>query len=278
MMTNNIDFNFEEILLSYVKKYFSLLPKSLYSAINYALFSGGKRIRPNLCFLSANFVDISAYEVIDFAVAIEFIHTYSLIHDDLPCMDNDDYRRGKPTLHKEYNETIALLAGDALLNAAYEILLNKVAENNFYNNSCKFIANCSGSSGMILGQSLELFNKNYTEDNIINIALNKTGKLISAAIMSPALLSCDTKKINALSVFSKCIGLCFQITDDWLDEEKNEPNSFLNVIGKEKTFQLLKKTYNLSVKTLMPWQENSQKLIEISEKIFNRIDTSNKLM
>ena len=274
MMTNNKNINFEEILHAYSKQYFSLLPERLYSAINYALFSGGKRIRPSICFLSAEFVNVEISEVVDFAIAIEFIHTYSLIHDDMPCMDNDDFRRGKLTVHKAFGETTALLAGDALLNTAFEILLNKSATDSIYVNACKFIATCSGSSGMILGQALELFNTTYTEESIVNIALNKTGKLISAAIMSPALLSGDSKKINALSIFSKCVGLNFQITDDWLDEEKNESNSFLTVIGKEKTYDLLRKTNELAMKSLKPWGEKSQNLIEFSNKIFNRINTT----
>ena len=131
-------------------------PKAIKSAMRYAVEDGGKRIRPVLSFATGELLGIEKEEMEEIALAIEMIHSYSLVHDDLPCMDNDDYRRGKLSTHKKFGEAYGVLAGDALLNFAFEIMLSKKAINIDYIKAVKFIAKCSGYSGMIGGQTLDM--------------------------------------------------------------------------------------------------------------------------
>ena len=260
---------FEEYLDKYCKTQFND-DTQLNNAIKYALFSGGKRIRPLLCFSTANFLSIPKEKVVNFALAIEFIHTYSLIHDDLPCMDNDDFRRGKPTVHKFFNEGIALLAGDTLLNSAYEILFSTLKEDGDTIDAVKYISNCAGINGMIGGQALEFESERFNEDTITEIALKKTGALISASIMSVALISMQNDKILALSTFAKALGLGFQIADDLIDKTKSEPNSFLSIIGYENTLKKLNDVHNVAIKTLNKWQKEAEMLLFLCKKLKKR--------
>ena len=268
--TRNKDlFYFENALKEQTDLFFENLPQELAEGIKYAVMGGGKRIRPQLCFMSARFLDIDINEVIDFAIAIEFIHTYSLIHDDLPGMDNDDFRRSKPTVHKAYGECNAILAGDALLNAGMEILLKKCAKSAKYAKSCRFIASCAGANGMIGGQAWEFSLKNYTKNDIIKIAMKKTAALITASVMAPALISNDTEKMAALNTYSQYLGLCFQIADDIIDVNKHEQNSFVTVCGMEETKKILKDTTQKAVDSLIKWDESAE-LIEFCKKLSNR--------
>ena len=268
--TRNKDlFYFENALKEQTDLFFENLPQELAEGIKYAVMGGGKRIRPQLCFMSARFLDIDINEVIDFAIAIEYIHTYSLIHDDLPGMDNDDFRRSKPTVHKAYGECNAILAGDALLNAGMEILLKKCAKSAKYAKSCRFIASSAGANGMIGGQAWEFSLKNYTKNDIIKIAMKKTAALITASVMAPALISNDTEKMAALNTYSQCLGLCFQIADDIIDVNKREQNSFVTVCGMEETKKILKDTTQKAVDSLIKWDESAE-LIEFCKKLSNR--------
>lgn len=262
-----IDFEKElrELLLSKEKVY----PRKLYDAINYALFPGGKRIRPTLTFLSAGFLGIEEKRVIPFALAIELIHSYSLIHDDLPCMDNDDYRRGKLSCHKAFGEDVALLAGDALLNLAYEVLLSAVLSDTALAPSARLISEYAGGEGMIGGQAIEIAFDEFDEERIRDLCQKKTGALIKASVMAPSCLSNDEEKIAALSAYADAVGLAFQLQDDLLDADKCESKSFLAVLGKEKTLAELKKLNEIARASLAMWKEGSC-LSEISEKLTNR--------
>lgn len=260
---------FESALKKQTDLLFENLPLQLKEGIEYALMGGGKRIRPQLCFLSARFLNIDITEIIEFAIAIEFIHTYSLIHDDLPGMDNDDFRRAKPTVHKAYGECNAILAGDALLNAGMEILLKKCSTNAKYAEACRFIASSAGANGMIGGQALEFSLQNYTQEDITNIAMKKTAALITASVMSPALISDDNEKITALHTYSQCLGLCFQIADDIIDVNKQEKNSFVTVCGMEETKRMLKNITQKAVESLNKWDESTD-LIEFCKKLSRR--------
>jgi len=199
----------------------------LKDAMNYSLKAGGKRLRPVLCMLSAGmFGDMS--EAIDVACAIEMIHTYSLIHDDLPSMDNDVLRRGKPTNHVVFGEAFALLAGDGLLNCAFEVLLN-LAQKNQKQLDCvramHIIAGASGVKGMIAGQAadLEFEGKDVDAQVLHYIHERKTAAMIEASVTAgAALLRADKKDLNALGTYGKNLGLVFQIVDDILDEEGDE--------------------------------------------------------
>ena len=166
--------------------------KTLEKAVKYSLTIGGKRVRPVLMLMVADVLGVDKREVMPFAVAIEFIHTYSLIHDDLPAMDNDDYRRGNLTNHKVFGEALAILAGDALLNSAYEICFRAISSHKSINAS-RILSNFAGGKGMVGGQALDVLSENdktlFNEDTLNKIHLNKTGKLILASAMIPWLLT-----------------------------------------------------------------------------------------
>ena len=242
----------------------SSLPDSsptLKKAVEYAVIDGGKRIRPSLCFLSAAFCDVPDKKVLPLALAIECIHSYSLIHDDMPCMDNDAIRRGKPTVHVKFGESMALLAGDALLNLAYEVLFSACVADPDLLPSCKLIADCAGADGMIGGQALEFDDPVVDEEFLYVLDGKKTGKLIECAVLSAALLSYDNKKISALSAFSGYAGLAFQLADDLLDQDKGEKTNFVTICGKEKTEELLNALYRKAERVLSPWAEDAADLL-----------------
>jgi geranylgeranyl diphosphate synthase type II len=212
-------------------------PPVILSAMDYSLSAGGKRLRPIL-FLSAFELASEVVstkedtdEVLPMACALEMIHTYSLIHDDLPAMDNDDYRRGKPTNHKVFGEAMAILAGDGLLNLAYEIMLNNAPLESGklprYLKAMSVIASSAGISGMIGGQVADIQSENtdssQLDENIIDyIHTHKTEALITASLKSAALIGTeDSNIINALTLYGQAFGLAFQITDDILDVTGN---------------------------------------------------------
>ncbi len=202
-------------------------PGILKDAISYSLLGGGKRIRPALCLISAE-VCGEAREALDFACAIEMIHTYSLIHDDLPAMDNDVLRRGKPTNHVVFGEGYAILAGDALLNCAFEVMLDAANNSDCSGKHIKamhVIAKAAGVKGMIAGQAADLLYEGKEPDfEALNyIHLNKTAALIRASVTSGAVLAgANQNELEALDVYGKSIGLTFQIVDDMLDVYGNE--------------------------------------------------------
>lgn len=209
---------------AYLKTYFNSregYDKKIYEAMSYSLNIGGKRIRP-LFFINAYSIYKDNYkDVIEIAAAIEMIHTYSLIHDDLPCMDNDDLRRGKPTNHKVFGEAIALLAGDGLLNEAMNLMFeycNK--EDNNAIKACYLISKAASASGMIGGQTVDILSsgKNLSSDELKFMHKKKTGELIKAAVVSGAVLGgAKEEEVKLISEYGDKVGLAFQIKDDILD-------------------------------------------------------------
>lgn len=194
----------------------SKLDDGMYDLISYPLLNGGKRVRPILCFATAETLGVSLEKVKNFALAIEMIHCYSLVHDDLPAMDNDDFRRGKPSTHKMFGEANGILSGDALLNLAIETCLEGELSNCELN-AVREIFACSGAKGMILGQYFDLKDvKPNTKEYLYSIYENKTAKLIMAPVLSASRVAGD-KYYNDLKEFSYNLGVLFQITDDLLD-------------------------------------------------------------
>lgn len=200
------------------------LQKIIYESMRYSVFAGGKRLRPILALAACEFVGGNTEKVIPFACALEMIHTYSLIHDDLPAMDNDDYRRGKLTNHKVYGDGLAVLAGDALLNLAFETMLREtIAQKSNYEVqiiAMSEIASAAGTSGMIGGQVVDLIseNKEIDADTLDFIHNHKTGALIRAAVRAGAILgNAKEEELRDLTKYAESIGLGFQITDDILD-------------------------------------------------------------
>ena len=239
-------------------------------AIQYACLGGGKRVRPTLCYLSSVFCDVDISVALDFAIPIEMIHSYSLIHDDLPCMDNDDIRRGKPTVHKKYGESIALLAGDALLNAAYEFLFSRCEKDPGYIPGAKLISDLAGVKGMIGGQAEEFIRNTPTEEDVVNISLKKTGALLQAALCAPATFSFNPQKQSALSSFGKILGLCFQITDDLLDAGKNESFSYVTVCGERRAREQVNALRKKAHAVLSPFDSESNDLLAFFDQICTR--------
>ncbi len=205
-------------------------PETIHKAIRYALFPGGKRLRPVLCMAAAEVVGASPEEVLPAACAIEMIHTYSLIHDDLPCMDDDDFRRGRPTVHKVFGEAMAVLAGDGLLSMAFEVLTNP----GLYPNPslpriitvANEVARASGTSGMVGGQVLDIEGEKMespTLEYVEQIHMNKTARMIEVSLKAGAILAgAGHREVERLGQYGVKIGLAFQITDDILGEIGDE--------------------------------------------------------
>ncbi len=195
-------------------------PAMLHQAMRYSVETSGKRLRPTLCILSHELFRPVNQSVINTACAIELLHTYTLIHDDLPCMDNDDLRRGKLTLHKVYPESIALLAGDALLTLAFQVLADNGGH--FAATLLSLLADLTGSRGVIGGQASDILSegKNISLEDLEYIHLNKTAKLLEASIKCGAILGgASEEELKKLSYYATKIGLAFQIADDILDIE-----------------------------------------------------------
>jgi geranylgeranyl diphosphate synthase type II len=223
----------EEALLRYLSPQ-SNIPEGIYNAVHYSVFAGGKRIRPILCLAAVDAVGGNLAPAMPVACALELIHTYSLIHDDLPAMDNDDFRRGKPTNHKVFGEAIAILAGDALLTEAFVLLSRAEKERLPVQRRLSVIqeiAQAAGISGMVGGQALDVLSEKSmpAEDSLGEIHRRKTGALIVAAVKAGAVLFNASKdKVQALSQYGTNVGMAFQIADDILNVEGDS-----KLMGKE---------------------------------------------
>lgn len=217
---------------------------SQFESIEYSYFSGGKRFRPLLSFAGAQYLGLPIDSVYPWAMAIEMIHTYSLIHDDLPCMDNDDFRRGKPTNHKVYGDAIALLAGDSLLTEAFAVLARHYSKlGSALGPLVTQLAQSSGLQGMILGQyfdiTLDSGKTEATQSHLNQIHLLKTGALISGALMGPALIkNLPLDHQTAMKDVGLLLGYAFQVKDDVLDSEQDK-DSKKNLIHHYKTVDKL---------------------------------------
>ncbi|MFW6123916.1 MAG: polyprenyl synthetase family protein [Acidobacteriota bacterium] len=234
----------------------------LVHSMKYSVFSGGKRFRPILVLATCECFGGDCKEALPFACAVEFIHNYSLIHDDLPALDNDDFRRGKPSCHKAFGEDVAILAGDALLTLAFEVLSNSSLGKGRLESKCeviKEISQSAGISGMIGGQYLDI--KLSTEDfkwtDYHALVLKKTGRLISASVRTGALLGgASREEIKAVSEYAENLGFAFQIRDDILDSHEDikdgkliSPNEVF-FHGREGARKELFKYVNSAVKAL----------------------------
>jgi geranylgeranyl diphosphate synthase type II len=196
-------------------------PKTIHQAMRYSIFAGGKRLRPVICLATAEVLRGKIDNALPLACAVECIHTYSLIHDDLPAMDNDDFRRGKPTSHKVYGEGMAILAGDGLLTIAFELIAHAKASRRYtHADYVKELAAASGSQGMVGGQvaDLEGEGKKITPAELRYIHENKTAALIAGSIRLGAMSANATpKQLAHLTDFGQSLGLAFQVIDDILD-------------------------------------------------------------
>ena len=263
--------NFESVVDEKLNSIFQRLTKNqttIDKSISYALSNPGKRIRPTLVFLVGDFLGIETSRLESIAGAIELIHTYSLVHDDLPCMDDDDLRRGKPTLHKKFNESTAVLAGDALQTLAFNLILDDKNLNiSEKHDLLSDLAKRIGPEGMVLGQNLDIEyeKKNPSFDEIMEMNRLKTGLLIEFSILSPFYLKGDlTKDWYQLA---KNIGISFQLIDDMLDLSETTEK-----IGKtaKKDLKNNKKTIPICFgidKTMIEVDKFKESTMEICEKL-----------
>ena len=228
---------YRDFIESYLQAYlggFSDQPqKQLYEAMGYSLLAGGKRLRPIFAFEFCRMCGTDWKKAAPFAAAVEMIHTYSLIHDDLPCMDNDDYRRGRLTNHKVFGEGMAVLAGDALLTDAFMVAAKaRLPKPEDMATAVGILAECAGSLGMVGGQVLDIMSqeRELSEQEVLAIQSRKTGALISAACSLGVIAGGGTEaQFDAACQFAAGLGLAFQIEDDLLDLEGD-----VKLLGKEK--------------------------------------------
>ncbi len=240
-------------------------------AMSYSLLAGGKRLRPLLALAVAEMFEKPFDEVINYGCAIEMIHTYSLIHDDLPAMDNDDYRRGKPTNHKVFGEAMAILAGDALLNMAYETMIHDAVESRNIEKmrAAGIVAKYAGALGMVGGQVIDLQSEGKTIENhrLKTMHRLKTGALIKAPVEASAVIcGADKREFELLSGYAANLGLAFQIKDDILDIEGTVENMGKNP-GNDSSC-------NKSTYVTMYGLEESKKLLEsVTQEGISCLDT-----
>ena len=272
MSPENRSQEYRESIENYLKDFYSrfsdLPQKQLFEAMSYSLLAGGKRLRPILALEFCRICGKDWHDALPFAAAIEMIHTYSLIHDDLPCMDNDDYRRGRPTNHKVYGEGMAVLAGDALLTDAFMVASGSCHPQKA--EAISVLAECAGSLGMVGGQVLDINSEErvLTEQEVLDIQSRKTGALISAACAMGAIAGNATEaQYDAACQFAAGLGLAFQIRDDMLDvigtrEEMGKgvgtdekKNTFVRLYGLEKCEELVKKYTDYALEALNVFQD-----------------------
>ncbi len=224
------------------------ISETLCEAMDYSLFTGGKRLRPIMTLKAYELYDTYIHNAMPFAAAIEMIHTYSLIHDDLPSMDNDDFRRNRLTTHKVFGQANAILAGDALLNLAFETMLKWSLNNpdERKNRAMYEIGKASGQCGMVGGQVLDIKaeNKKISEDELFTIYKGKTAALIRASIVSGAIVGgASESDIESLRRFGTKLGLCYQMQDDILDDEEDkeiDKNTILCFYSKDEAIGKIK--------------------------------------
>lgn len=261
----------------YLKEHYGALndqpQKLLFDAMQYSLMAGGKRIRPILAFEFCRVCGRDWKNAAPFAAAIEMIHTYSLIHDDLPCMDNDDYRRGRLTNHKVYGEGMAVLAGDALLTDAFGIAASAQLPNpGDMATAIGVLSECAGSLGMVGGQVMDIMSeeRELTEQEVLDIQNRKTGCLISAACALGVIAGGGSEKqYEAACQFAAGLGLAFQIRDDMLDvigtqEElgkatgvDTQKNTFVKLYGLERCEELVATYTNYAIEALNAFSDTS---------------------
>lgn len=262
----------------------------VYDAVKYSIENGGKRIRPALCYLGAQFCGKNCDYVSNFAVGIEMIHSYSLVHDDLPCMDNDVLRRGRPTTHIAYGEGMAVLAGDALLNMAFECFL---ADKNFDENTLKavrYVGENSGIKGMIGGQCIDLTNESkrgFTLEEVRNLNRLKTSGLIKSALVG-SIIKCGAteEEVKDIETYATKVGEIFQIADDILDktstssilgkdvnkDSQNDKVTVVDLMGIENARVFMLKLEEEAISAIEKYGERSTKLVDMCKYLTGRIN------
>ena len=280
---------YREYIEAYLKDYYAQFAqepqKPLFEAMEYSLLAGGKRLRPVLACEFCRICGADWKKAAPFAAAIEMIHTYSLIHDDLPSMDNDDFRRGRPTNHKVFGEAMAILAGDALLTDAFTVASrNELETAQQVRDAMGILSECAGSLGMVGGQVLDIMSeeRELTEQEVLDIQSRKTGCLIRAACALGAMAGGATEEqFDAACRFAAGLGLAFQIRDDMLDvigtqEEMGKgvgtdavKNTFVRLYGLEKCEELVQKYTDYALEGLNVFTDTAY-ITELAESLTQR--------
>ncbi|HEY6012186.1 MAG TPA: farnesyl diphosphate synthase [Nitrospirota bacterium] len=268
-------------------------PASVHEAMRYSLFAGGKRVRPILAIAAAEALGANTAGLLPIAGSLELIHTYSLIHDDLPAMDDDDLRRGRPTCHKVYGEAIAILAGDGLLNKAFEVLSDprrlKAVSANRLLAIIREISTASGAFGMVGGQVVDMESEGTEVDfpTLEYIHTHKTGALIRASIRTGALYAkAGKRQFAALTRYGEMVGLAFQIADDILDITGNQEEigkdvgsdlkkgkkTFPAFYGLEESRRRAVEVADRAVRSLKDFDRKADPLRELAKYIVNRVN------
>ena len=272
-------------LNSYLSKFNS---SELVPPMKYGLFPGGKKIRSKIIFDVGSMFNLKKENLTILAASVEAIHAYSLIHDDLPCMDDDKLRRGKPSAHVKFGESTAILAGNSLLTTAFEILSDKnfKVEDKIKSNLINLLSRCSGQTGIAGGQYLDLSyeKKKVSLKKILNMELKKTGKLFEFCCVAPLLIKKNKKNLKAFSKIGKDIGLLFQIVDDLIDfkgktklvgkktrkDNKKGKATIISLLGYENAVKYANKLKQNVNKNLQTYNNKSNDLIETINFIMER--------
>ena len=288
-MYNNQLSQYREFIEAYLKDSCFIYPdepqQKLFESIRYSLLAGGKRLRPILVFDFCRMCGGDWKNAADYASAVEMIHTYSLIHDDLPCMDDDDYRRGSPTNHKVYGEAIAVLAGDGLLTSAFNRLTKAPFTADAKIRAVEILSECAGELGMVGGQVLDMQSetRQCTVREVIDIQSRKTGALIRAACLLGVVAGGgNEEQMHAADVFASNLGLAFQIRDDMLDvignaEELGKAtgvdavkNTFVLLYGLEKCNKLVTEHTQKAIDALNVFNDTAF-MVALSEHLTGRM-------
>ena len=275
----------EQYLSDFYTRFHDEPQKPLFEAMEYSLLAGGKRLRPIFAFDFCQMCGGDWKHAAPLAAAVEMIHTYSLIHDDLPCMDNDDFRRGRPTNHKVFGEGMAVLAGDALLTDAFMSAASANLPNPAeMSTAIALLAECAGSLGMVGGQVLDIMSeeRELSEEEVLAIQSRKTGKLISAACCLGAIAGGATEEqFDAAAQFAAGLGLAFQIRDDMLDvigtqEEMGKgvgtdaaKNTFVRLYGLEKCEELVNRYTQYAIDALDAFEDTGY-MIALAKSLTDR--------
>jgi len=264
------------------------LPPRLHDAMRYAVLDGGKRVRPLLCHAAGAVFDAPAAELDRAACAVELIHAYSLVHDDLPCMDDDTLRRGKPTVHVEYDEATALLVGDALQSLAFQVLAEKAAPSSRNRLAMlALLAQAAGSRGMAGGQAIDLaaVGRTLTIEELEQMHIHKTGALIRASVLLGAHCgNADAEAQKRLAHFANRVGLLFQVVDDILDAEANTATlgktagkdaaqnkpTYVSLLGIKQAKALAGELRDEALAALAPFGERGERLAGLTRYIVER--------
>lgn len=280
---------YREYIENYLRDFYAQFhgepQKPLFEAMEYSLLAGGKRLRPIFAFEFCRMCGADWKNAAPFAAAVEMIHTYSLIHDDLPCMDNDDFRRGRPTNHKVYGEGMAVLAGDALLTDAFLMASTaKLPKEGDMATAIGLLAECAGSPGMVGGQVLDILSgeRELSEQEVLDIQSRKTGRLINAACALGAIAGgASEAQFNAACQFAAGVGLAFQIRDDMLDvigtrEEMGKgvgtdaaKNTFVRLYGLEKCEKLVEQYTQYAIDALDVF-EDREYMVSLAKSLTGR--------